>query len=126
MRITKRSRCGAIILVLVSIAVATQRWVPSDECPTIQRGIYAANNGDTVSVWGEEGVPPPYTYNENLICNEKSILIVNRSFLPAGGTGYDSSWNHVVIDGSNQVGSVVTMTGSALARTQKPPFGNPA
>ena len=110
------------VLALVSVAAATQRLVPFPY-QHIQEAINDAQNGDTVSVWGEEGVPPPYTYNENVDFLGKSLFVENRSFLPAGGTSYDSSWNHVVIDGSNQAGSVVTMTGSTLTLR---PSGNSA
>jgi len=115
MKIIRISLLALTVLALVSVAAATQRLVP-DSYEQIQDAIDAAQNGDTVSVWVPD--EPPHTYNENLICNEKSILIVNRSFLPDGGTGYDPSWDHVIIDGSNQIGSVVTMTGSALALRQ--------
>lgn len=73
----------------------------------IQQGIDQANVGDTVSVWGEEGIQPPYTYEECDII-DKDIMVVNRSFLPGHvPPQYDSSYNHVIIDGG-QNGSVVT------------------
>jgi len=118
----------ALAAVVVAGALGQPIQVPEDY-PTIQEGI---NNTTTVrctvSVWGPVGVPPPYEYVENIAFRQDlpNLMVVNRSFLPAGGTGYDSSWNHVIIDGSNQVGSVETMTGSESARTQKPPSGNSA
>jgi hypothetical protein len=103
------------VLALVSVAAATQRLVPFPY-QHIQDAITAANDGDTVSVWGPPpGQPaiPPWTYYENVDCLGKTLLIVNRSFLPAGGTGYDSSWEHVTIEGF-PTAPVVTMTGSDL------------
>jgi hypothetical protein len=91
-----KSRSLLLVLLLVALqpklAPGTVVKVP-DDWPTIQLGIIHANNGDTVSVWGSEGVPPPYTYYENPICSDKDVFIVNRSYL--GGTpGYDSTWDH--------------------------------
>jgi len=113
MRRTRTGLCGVTVLALVSIAVATQYLVPSQYYPTIQSGIDAASDDDTVSVWVPDA--PPHIYYENVDYLGKSIFVVNRSFLPAGGTGYDPSWDHVVIDGSNQAASVVRMTGSESA-----------
>ncbi len=101
------------VLALVSVAAATQLLVPSSY-QHIQDAIDVAVDGDTVSVWGPpQGQPltPPWTYYEHLAdTTGKSLFIVNRSFLPAGGTGYDSSWNHVIIHGI-PTAPVVTMRG---------------
>ena len=102
------------VMVIAGAASATVWLVPE----TFQRiqsaiGFEEVHDGDTISVWVPD--EPPYTYHENISYLGKSLFVVNRSFLPDGGTGYDSSWNHVIIDGSNQIGSVVTMTGSAPA-----------
>jgi hypothetical protein len=99
-------------LLLAGTAPGTVWNVPP--YPSIQYAIGLASNGDTVSVWIPQGYQPPYTYYENINFGGKSILVVSRSFLPNGGTGYDSSYEHVIIDGT-QSGSVVTMTGSGDA-----------
>jgi hypothetical protein len=117
MNVSKKSLCVLAVLALIGLAGATQRLVPS-QYPYMQWAINAAANGDTVSVWGPQGVPPPYTYYENVDFLGKNILVVNRSFLPNGGTGYDSSWEHVKIDGGQQ-GGVVTIGSSATSAVLK-------
>ena len=66
--------------------------------------------GDTISVWGPlpGHLTPPWTYYENVHCWDKNLSIVNRSFLPGRTPGYDSSWEHVIIDGRS-LGPVVDM-----------------
>ena len=71
--------------------------VPGDQ-PTIQTGINAAIDGDTVLV-------QPGTYVENINFNGKSI-VVGSLYQVTGNTSYISS---TIIDG-NQNGSVVTFT----------------
>lgn len=86
----------ALLSVLSSpLALATIIRVPSDQ-PTIQTGINAATNGDTVLV-------DPGTYFENINFNGKRI-IVGSIFLLSGDTSYISQ---TVIRGSSGV-SVVT------------------
>ncbi|MBM3314223.1 hypothetical protein FJY71_00065 [candidate division WOR-3 bacterium] len=108
-----KSRLLLPVLLLVALrpklAPARVVQVPEGQA-TIQRGINDANNGDTVSVWGPppgQRPEPPWTYPENVDFLGKSIYVVNRSFLEP--TGYDSSWDWVVIDGQ-QNGPTVTMT----------------
>ena len=109
---------SAFMTIMAVIAIASTAganvWRVPERFAQIQLAIDfdSVVNGDTVSVWGPEGVPPPYIYYENVVCQYKSLFIVNRSFLPTGGTGYDSSWDHVVIDG-RQLGEVVVMTNAA-------------
>ena len=69
--------------------------VPAD-LPTIQDGINAASNGDTVLVW-------PGTYVENINFNGKNIVVGSLVVT----TGDNSYIHQTVIDG-NQNGSVVT------------------
>jgi hypothetical protein len=115
MNIMRISFLALTVLALVSVAAATQRLVPNPYVH-IQDAIDDADSGDTVSVWGPIGVPPPYTYYENVSIHDKDVFLVNRSFLPNGGTGYDSSWDHVIIDGGHSLYySVVSMTGCADA-----------
>jgi len=92
-----RSRLLLLVLLLVALqpkpAPASVIRVP-DQWPTIQSGIDHANNGDTVSVWVH--TVPPDTYYEHVAdTTGKSLFMVNRSFLPAGGTGCEPSWKHV-------------------------------
>ncbi len=44
---------------------------------TIQLGMNHGYDGDTVSVWGPEGVPSPHTYYENVDFQGKSIFVVS-------------------------------------------------
>jgi hypothetical protein len=96
-------KSGLLLLVLLlaalqpKLALAGVVKVPEDR-QTIQLGIEEAQNGDTVSVWGDGA--PPFTYYENVFCRYKDLFIVNRSFLPGETPEYDSSWDHVVIDGT--------------------------
>ena len=86
---------------------------------TIQVGIDNALDGDTVSVWGPPpGQPsvPPWTYYENVNFGGRCVFLVNRSFLPGGLTGYDSSWNHVIINGQ-QSGTTVMLDAQASQRS---------
>lgn len=85
-----------LAVLLPAMLSATVIEVP-DVQPTIQQGVNAATNGDTVSVWGNG--TPPFVYYENVNFGGKSVFLVNRSFLPYQTPGYDSSWDHVVIDG---------------------------
>jgi hypothetical protein len=87
--------CAVAVASALSTLSATVLLVPDGFPLGINSAIYAAANGDTVSVWGLVGVPPPYTYYENVDLLGKNVLVVNRSFLPNGGRGYDSSWEHV-------------------------------
>jgi hypothetical protein len=112
LKITACMACCLVVGVLaLNSARATVLLVPFPYLH-IQDAIDAAVPGDTVSVWGPEGMEPPYTYYENPNYLGKGLLVVNRSFL-AGQTGCDSSWDHVVIDGSTQYAGVVTIIGAA-------------
>jgi len=92
-------------------------WTVPFPWRTIQEAINQAAPGDTVSVWGPDGTNPPYIYYENPDYLGKGIFVVNRSFLPGQTPGYDSSWDHVVIDGSTQYARVVTINLAAGCAT---------
>jgi serine protease len=89
-----KSRFGIVFvldaLLICGSAVASTINVPSDQ-PTIQDGINAAVNGDTVLV-------APGTYNENINFNGKAILVTS-----SGGPKV------TIIDGGSQ-GAVVTFS----------------
>jgi hypothetical protein len=113
-----KSRLLLLALLLVALqpnlAPANVVHVP-EQYATIQGGIGAAQTGDTVSVWGPPpGQPPvpPWTYYENVNFGGRIIFVVNRSFLPYEEPLYDSSWEHVIIDGSNTA-PVVKMDGGS-------------
>lgn len=95
------------ILCLFGLINARIVRVPEDVQynPKIQEGINRANAGDTVSVWIRTPAPPD-TYYENIDFVGKALFIVNRSFLP-GQVQYDSSWDHIVINGNRNQTSTV-------------------
>jgi len=106
---------AAAIVLFTAAADAAVCWKVPENRTAIQAAIHdLASNGDTISVWGDEQMPYPYTYHEHVDYLGKSLVVVNRSFIESI-PGYPPSWEHVVIDGSNQAGSVVTMTGSGSA-----------
>ena len=86
----------AIIFILASEAYAMIINIPADY-PTIQQGIDASNNGDTVLV-------QPGTYYENINFNGHNIVL-GSLFLTTGDTSYIEQ---TVIDG-NAAGSVITL-----------------
>ena len=88
-----------LFLLVLSFANATIINVPVEQ-PTIQLGITAATNTDTVLV-------QPGTYEENINYNGKLITVCSL-FLTTQDTSYISS---TIIDG-NQSGSVVTFMSS--------------
>jgi hypothetical protein len=97
-----RSKLLLLALLLTALqskpALATIRPVP-DIYPTIRSGILAAQNGDTVSVWGPPlgQNAPPYVYRENVVFRQNiNLTVVNRSFLDT--TLCSPSWDWVVID----------------------------
>jgi hypothetical protein len=93
------------ILLLTALSIcsglAAQIIHVPDDQPTIQQGIYAASDGDTVLV--DEG-----TYYENISFWGKAITVASR-FIMDGDTGHISN---TIINGSQPVmpdyGSVVT------------------
>ncbi|MEA2095611.1 MAG: FlgD immunoglobulin-like domain containing protein [Candidatus Cloacimonadota bacterium] len=106
MKKTKRVLVVLGFLFLCSYAFAEIINVPADQ-PTIQQGINAAANGDTVLV-------QPGTYVENINYNGKSIVL-GSLFLTTGNPAYITE---TIIDGNN-INSVViveniTGTGTAL------------
>ena len=96
----------------LNVLSATVLKVPEDYPLGINSAIIAASDGDVISVWVPEGVPPPHTYNENVDYLGKSLVVVNRSFIEEI-SGYPPSWEYVTICGSSTA-PVVTMTGSSL------------
>jgi hypothetical protein len=113
-----RSRLLLLALLLAALqprlALATIRLVPG-VYPTIQSGINAAQNGDTVSVWGPPlgQNAPPYIYHENIVfpLNILNLTVANRSFLCA--TPCPPSWDSVRIIAANS-GPTVTMAFNPL------------
>ena len=96
MKKTKRVLMIVGFLLLGSYAFAEVINVPADQA-TIQQGINAAANGDTVLV-------QPGTYVENINYNGKSIVL-GSLFLTTGNPAYITE---TVIDGNN-IASVVTI-----------------
>jgi hypothetical protein len=90
--------CLAIILTFSLPAVGNVIHVPADQ-PTIQAGINAATNGDTVLV-------SPGTYFENINFNGKAITVTSAS-----------GPSVTVIDGSKQSSSYTVTFGTNEART---------
>ena len=101
-----RINAGLFILTLLILAMnqeilATTIHVPADYS-TIQAGIDAASNGDTVLV-------QPGMYVENINYNGKNI-VVGSLYLTTQDTSYISS---TIIDGDS-IGSVVTIDGNSV------------
>jgi hypothetical protein len=98
-----KSRFGIVFalvaLLICGSAVASTIKVPADQ-PTIQDGINAAVNGDTVLV-------APGTYNENINFNGKAIVV--RS---SGGP-------KVTINDGGSLGAVVTFSTGETNPRQK-------
>lgn len=93
------------LFVLLNFSYATVKNVPQPY-PAIQLAINASQNGDTVSVWTEQGGSIPRTYQENINFAGKNILVVNRSYITSI-PNYPPNSSYIVIDGQ-QNGSVVT------------------
>ncbi len=109
MKSTARVVAALLLMAIWSMGHGTVILVPEQvHYPyTIGEGISMAHNGDTVSVWGYGN--PPFTYLENVDYQGKGVFVVNRSFLPGQTPGYDSSWDHVIVDGQ-QAAAVVTIS----------------
>jgi parallel beta-helix repeat protein len=90
----KKAICAILILGLAASSSATIINIPADY-PTIQQGIDASSDGDTVLV-------QPGTYVENINFNGHNIVL-GSLFLTTGDTSYIST---TVIDGDS-AGSVV-------------------
>jgi|GEM_PF-3351570 len=107
----------AAIVALVGVATANQTWNVPGDFPLIQTAISSplVVDGDTISVWGPSpwSQTAPYYYYENVDFHGKKLVVASRCFLP-GWTGCEPTYDSVIIDGQ-QLGRVVTMTGSADA-----------
>ena len=108
------SRKSAIVAILAIIPCAAMGWaatinIPADQ-PTIQAGIDAAGNGDTVLV-------APGTFAENIHFRGKGIVVASR-FILAGERAYIAS---TVITGGSpshpDSASCVRITSSSAATT---------
>ncbi len=86
-----------IVVIAFAAATATIINVP-DDYPTVQEGINASTDGDTVLV-------QPGTYVENVVFNGHNIVLASL-FLTTGDASYISS---TILDG-NSSGAVITLT----------------
>jgi hypothetical protein len=89
-----------VFFVILTFSAYADMIIIPDDYPTIQQGIGAAANGDTVIAY-------PDTYPEHIDFLNKNIVVCSR-FLTTGDTLYVGS---TIIDGGNS-GIVVTIDGS--------------
>lgn len=98
MKMNRPQLIPALIFMILSIPVFAGTIIIPDQYPTIQQGINASVNGDTILI-------RPGTYLENILVDNKN-LVIGSLFLITADTGYVSQ---TIIDG-NRAGSVFRLS----------------